>query len=79
MERIPISKLREDTRSILERVRRTGHPVVVTYRGEPIAQILPPPSEKPGSWLGAFRGSGRIVGDIVEPVMDETAWEVLQQ
>jgi len=51
--------------------------VIVTDRGEPIAQILPPPPEKPGAWLGAFRNSGRIVGDIVEPATDETAWEIL--
>lgn len=79
MERIPLSKLREATHHILERVRRTGNPVIVTYRGEPIAQILPPPPEKPGAWLGAFRNSGRIVGDIVEPATDETAWEILQE
>ena len=79
MERIPISKLREETRIVLERVRKTGSPVLVTYRGEPIAQILPPPREKPGAWLGAFRGTGRIVGDIVAPAEDESAWEILQQ
>jgi len=78
MEHIPISKLREETRAILERVRKTGTPLLVTYRGKPIAQIVPPP-ETPGAWLGAFRNSGRIVGDIVEPAVDEEEWEILRQ
>ena len=66
---IPISKFKATCLDVLEEVRRSGQPVLVTRHGEPIAEIVPssrPPA--PGSWLGAARGTGRIVGDLVEPV-----------
>ncbi|HEV8673550.1 MAG TPA: helix-turn-helix transcriptional regulator [Methylomirabilota bacterium] len=30
------------------------------------------------SWLGKFASSGRIIGDIVSPAVDEREWEVLR-
>jgi len=78
METIPISKFKATCLAVLEQVRRTGQPVVVTRRGKPVAQILPPPpSERPGSWLGSFRKTGEIVGDILSPVAEQD-WEVLR-
>lgn len=29
------------------------------------------------SWLGCMRNEGKIIGNIVTPVMDESEWEVL--
>ena len=66
---IPISKFKATCLDVLEEVSRSGRPVLVTRHGEPIAEIVPssrPPES--GSWLGAARGTGRIVGDLVEPV-----------
>jgi Arc/MetJ family transcription regulator len=31
------------------------------------------------SWLGCMRSEGKIIGDIVSPVMDESEWNVLSQ
>lgn len=31
------------------------------------------------SWLGCMRNEGKIMGDIVSPIMDESEWEVLSQ
>ncbi len=79
MERVPISKFKASCLALLDRVKRTGQPILVTRRGEPIAQILPPPPpERPKSWLGSFRETGRIVGDILSPAAEEEVWEVLQ-
>jgi len=61
------------------RVKQTGRPILVTRRGEPIAQILPPPPpERPKAWLGSFRGTGRILGDILSPAALEEEWEALR-
>jgi prevent-host-death family protein len=80
VERVPISKLRARFLDFLERVKRTGEPILVTRHGEPLAQILPPPiSERPTSWLGALQGTGKIVGDILSPATNEQEWEVLQK
>ena len=29
------------------------------------------------SWLGCMRNEGKIIGDIVSPVMNENEWDVL--
>ena len=42
MEEIAISKFKATCLAVLERVRKTGKPVVVTRFGQPIAQISPP-------------------------------------
>jgi len=79
VERVPISKFKATCLSLLRRVKRTGQPILVTRRGEPIAQILPPPPpEPPDSWLGSLRGTGRILGDILGPAAPEEEWEVLR-
>lgn len=75
---MPISKFKATCLAVLEEVRRTGRPVLVTRRGQPMAEVVPP-SHPPSaqSWLGSAAGSGRVVGDLVEPVAGEAEWEAL--
>jgi antitoxin (DNA-binding transcriptional repressor) of toxin-antitoxin stability system len=64
---------------MLEKVRRTGTPLLVTRRGEPIAEILPPsPAHAREDWLGSAVGTGTITGDIVSPVATDD-WEALDK
>jgi prevent-host-death family protein len=79
MEEIAISKFKATCLALLEQVRKTGKPILVTRFGEPIAEIIPPPSSTAKSRrLGALRGSAEIVGDIVSPANDQEDWEVLR-
>ncbi len=79
MEKIAVSKFKASCLALLARVKRTGRPILITRRGEPIAQVIPPPPPpKPPSWLGSFRGTGRITGDIISPAVAEEEWEVLR-
>lgn len=78
IETIAISKFKATCLSVLERVKRTGRPVLVTRRGEPVAQVVPPPAaERRESLLGCMVGTGEILGDIIAPASDESDWEVL--
>jgi prevent-host-death family protein len=80
METIPISRFKATCLALLDKVKRTGQQIIVTKKGEPIAQVIPPPlAEKPESWLGCAQSTGRIVGDIVGPVLDAGEWEVLRR
>ncbi len=78
-ETIAISKFKATCLAVLERVRRTGKPVVVTRFGEPVAEVVPPaPKPREAGWLGAMSGSVRYLGDIVSPASDPEDWEVLR-
>lgn len=80
MEQIAVSKFKASCLALLARVKRTGRPILVTRRGEPLAQVVPPPPPpRPPSWLGSFRGTGRITGDIISPAVDEQEWEALRR
>ena len=77
VEKVTISKFKAICLALLDKVKRTGKPILVTRKGEPIAQIVPPlPPEKPGSWLGSFASSGKIVGDVISPALDEQDWDM---
>lgn len=79
MEKVTISKFKAMCLALLDKVKRTGQPILVTRRGESIAQILPPPPpDKPESWLGSFQATGKIVGDIMAPAVDEREWDILR-
>jgi len=79
VETIAISKFKATCLSVLQKVKRTGRPILVTRFGEPIAEIVPPtaPSRR-RNWLGALAGTVTIVGDIVSPASDEDDWEALR-
>ena len=80
MEEIAISKFKATCLEVLERVRRTRQPVLVTRFGEPVAEVTPPSiSERKERWLGSMVGTIRIKGDIVSPVNDPNDWEVLKK
>jgi prevent-host-death family protein len=77
-ETIVISEFKAKCLGILRRVQKTGRPVVVTRRGQRIAEIHPPsPVESGPEWLGAFADRGQIIGDLVEPIATED-WEALK-
>jgi prevent-host-death family protein len=79
MEEIAISKFKATCLAVLERVRRTGNPILVTRFGEPVAELVPPhASRKAKHWVGSLAGTGHINGDIVSPASDEDDWDVLR-
>jgi len=79
MQTIAISEFKAKCLAILERVRTTGQPILVTRRGEPVAQLLPPPPPERATEtrFGCMAGTAREMGDIVEP-LEESEWEVLR-
>lgn len=79
IEEVSISKFKATCLALLKKVKRTGQPILITRKGEPIAQVSPPPlPKKTQSWLGSFQSTGQIVGDVVTPVTTESDWEALR-
>jgi prevent-host-death family protein len=78
METVAISKFKAECLAILERVRRTGQPVLVTRFGEPVAEVVPASVPvRDDSWLGRYRSEAHIVGDLVAPAAPASDWEAL--
>ena len=78
MDTVNISTFKATCLARLHKVKRTGQPLLVTRKGEPIAEIRPPsPSAPPTRWLGSLGGTGRILGDVVSPAAPDD-WEVLR-
>jgi len=78
MDVLPVSRFKATCLAALERVRRTGRPLLVTKRGVPIAQVVPPPTPKPKEGaFGAMRGTATELGDLLEPLPEEE-WEALR-
>ena len=78
MESVSISKFKATCLELLKKVQRTGQPILITKRGEPVAQVVPPTVPRTQRrWLGSARGTGQIIGDIVSPIGEED-WEVLR-
>jgi prevent-host-death family protein len=78
MKEIAISKFKATCLAVLEKVRKTGEPIIVTRFGQPIAKISPPEAAKHVPRLGGGVGTAFILGDIVGPIGDESDWEAAQ-
>ena len=78
-ETIPISKFKATCLRLLDNVNKTGKSIIITRKGEPIAQVTPlPPPPKPDQWLGCMEDQIKITGDILNPAVDEKDWEILK-
>ncbi len=79
MEEIAVSKFKATCLAVMDNVRKTQKPVLITRFGKPLAEVRPPsPSKIKKKWLGCMEGTGQILGDIVSPASDESDWEVLR-
>ena len=50
---VPVSKLKAEALSIVERVSSTGEEITITKRGKPVARLVP--FEQPRDLLGSVR------------------------
>lgn len=79
MERIAISRFKATCLAVLERVHQSGQTLLITKRGKPIAQVLPPPKTElvNESRYGCMEGKIEFLGDITEP-LPSSDWNVLK-
>jgi len=80
MESIPVSKFKATCLAIVQRVKRTGQPVLITRFGQPVAEVIPPQRRSSrANWLGVMAGRGRISGDVVAPADDAKSWAAMRR
>ena len=80
MDEISVSQFKATCLAALDRVKRTGQPLLVTRRGEPLAEVVPPRApRRTRGWLGSRRGTGRILADLTRPVVPADDWNALRK
>jgi prevent-host-death family protein len=78
MKWMPAGQFKAHCLSVMDDVRATGEPVVITKRGTPVAKVVPVASKKEDV-LGFMAGEFKIVGDIESPVTALDQWEVMKK
>ncbi|MBZ5600585.1 MAG: type II toxin-antitoxin system Phd/YefM family antitoxin [Acidobacteriia bacterium] len=77
MKTMPAGEFKARCLKVMDQVRSTREPVVITKKGRPVAKLVP--AEEPSEdFLGRLAGVMKIVGDITQPVEDADAWEALR-
>jgi len=57
-----------------------GEEVEVRKRNVPIARVIPIRKGKANATkLGCGKGTGRVLGDMTEPLIPEDSWEMLRE
>jgi len=76
MKKVSTTDLKTRCLSILETVRTTREPVLITERGKPVAKLMPV-GEAP-EFLGRLRAVVKVRGDVESTVGPPESWEVLR-
>jgi prevent-host-death family protein len=59
---------------VMDQVRATREPVIITKRGRPVAKLVPA-DRRNDDIFGRLKGVIEIVGDIESPVVAPEEWE----
>ncbi len=59
--------------AIMDRVRESGEPILITKHGKPVAKLVPA-RDNADDVFGYMAGKVKIVGDIVGPVTPLGDW-----
>jgi prevent-host-death family protein len=78
MKEVAISEFKAKCLALLDQVQKTRNPILITRRGKPIAEVVPPSPASAHDWMGSMKGKSKILGDIISPATDESDWEVLR-
>jgi len=67
-------KFKAQCLAIMDQVRESGEPVLITKHGKPVAKLVPARNNA-DEIFGYMAGKVKIVGDIVGPVTPLDDWE----
>ena len=75
MKEISVSEFKAKCLGLIEQVDKTRQPLRITRHGRPVAELIPAGPERKRRFLGDMVGTGKIVGDIVSPIIDLDEFE----
>ena len=74
MKKIPAAVFKAQCLTLMEDVRSTRRPLLITKRGKPVAKLVPVDEAK-DDFIGRLKGVFRVAGDIESPVVPPEDWE----
>jgi prevent-host-death family protein len=77
MKTMPAAKFKAHCLKLMDEVRATRQPVLITKKGRPVAKLVPAEG-RPEDIFGCMRDEVEIVGDILAPVVPAEDWELLR-
>jgi prevent-host-death family protein len=77
MRTISATEFKAKCLAILDEVAATGEQVTVIKRGKPVARVVPPAAGVPYP-QATLRGSVKVIGDVMSPVVPEDDWDALR-
>jgi prevent-host-death family protein len=75
MKTVRISEFKAKCLGLIEQVDKTRQPLQITRHGRPVAELIPAGPDRKKKFLGAMVGTGKIVGEIVSPIIDLNEFE----
>jgi len=74
---ISAAEFRKRFFQLLSQVEGTNKEIIITRRGKPVAKLASIRKDKSKDpLLGALQGQGQTIGDLTEPAVHESAWEL---
>ncbi len=77
MRTIPAGQFKARCLRLMDEVRTTREPVLITKKGRPVAKLVPAESQ-PEDIFGCLRDEIKIVGDIESPIVPLEDWDALR-
>jgi prevent-host-death family protein len=71
MKKIAAAEFKARCLALMDDVRSTREPLIITKRGKPVAKLVPADDDK-DDFIGRLEGVFRVVGDIESPI---DGWE----
>ena len=75
MVTIEASEFKAKCLAILDEVASTGKEIMILKRGRPVAILIPPRASNSPQPQDDLRGTVKIKGDVLGPVLPAEAWE----
>ena len=77
MRTIPAGQFKARCLRLMDDVRSTREPVLITKKGRPVAKLVPAESQ-PEDIFGCLKDEIKIVGDIESPIVPWEEWDALR-
>lgn len=74
MKKIAAAAFKAQCLTLMDQVRSTKQPLLITKRGKPVAKLVPVDTGQ-DDFIGRLKGVFRVVGDIESPIEPPEVWE----